>query len=294
MNELYPLRENKLGGIYYPKTSLKIIDLIDGFFSKIELNNKEIDLLNFVCQCISDKQIISFIVPHGSYQYSGYISSYVYYILNKIQRFDSFIIVSADHNGTSPGISIMNYGKWNTPLGSVSINENLASIFCADNLLKKLVSTDAFSLDIDNTIEPHLPFLQFIKGQKLKFLPILIRLQDKITILKFAEALARVLPKNESIVIIITSNLSHYFEYCDCCIKDKEIMSRILSMNVDSFYKLINYNQMNVCGYGCIALAMEFSKIIGNNDPILLKYQTSADVDRLKTSVVGYSSFVFL
>lgn len=296
MNELNPVRFDNLTGIYYPKTSIDIIASINSFFSKIESNSRDKNLLSLIGQCLSKKNFLTLIVPHGSYKYSGLISAYAYYILNKIKRFDNFIIVSADHNGTSPGISIMDHGYWQTPFGNMTVNEKLAYDLCHDEEINDVVSIDKFSFDIDNTIEPHLPFLQYINGSSIKFLPILIGLQCENNILQFTKALGKIISKNESLVVIATSNLSHYFDYYECYVKDHEILSTILSMNIHSFYKLIenSNNKVNVCGYGCIALAMELAKIMGNNDSILLKYQTSGDMDDSKTSVVGYSSIVFL
>jgi AmmeMemoRadiSam system protein B len=67
-------------------------------------------------------------------------------------------------------------------------------------------------------------------------------------------------------------------------------MSNILSLNIDSFYKTIEENIMTVCGFGCIATAMEFSMKVSNSNVFLLKYLTSGDIDKNMDSVVGYSS----
>jgi AmmeMemoRadiSam system protein B len=65
-------------------------------------------------------------------------------------------------------------------------------------------------------------------------------------------------------------------------------------MNVDSFYKTLEENSMTLCGFGCIAAALEFSKRMKNTDVSLLKYLNSGDVDGNKSSVVGYSSLLLL
>ena len=119
-------------------------------------------------------------------------------------------------------------------------------------------------------------------------------IQGKYASIKLAEILSSIVPKDENVVLIITSNFSHYLCYDECYRKDKKLLSDILSMNIESFYKTLEENSMTLCGYGCIASAMEFSKRMKNTDASLLKYLTSGDIDGNKSSVVGYSSLILL
>jgi len=47
-----------------------------------------------------------------------------------------------------------------------------------------------------------------------------------------------------------------------------------------------------VCGYGAIAIAMEFAKLL-NGSAKLLRYYNSADVTGEEDMVVGYASIEF-
>ena len=292
MNEGLSIRKCNYNGIYYPKHSQEIIYKIKKFFYQIDSSKKDKEALKDIVNCIKDKKIFTFIVPHGSYCYSGYVSSFVYYLINLIDC-SNFIILSSDHNGTSPGISIMSTGSWITPLGSVSINEEL-SLKLLDKSYNNFINLDPFSLNIDCAIETQLPFLQYIKNNHFKFIPILQRKQDKSSSIKLAEILYSVLPRSEKVILIATSNLSHYLCYDECYRKDKSLISDMLSLNIDSFYNTIEENLMTVCGFGCIATAMEFSMKVRNFNAILLKYLTSGDVDKNRYSVVGYSSLMIL
>jgi len=245
-----------------------------------------------VNEYIQDKKIVSFIVPHGSYDYSGYVSAFTYYLIDKIEC-QNFIILSSDHRGTSPGISVLEHGFWNTPLGPAQINEMMAN-----NLIKKssagFVQIDSFSFEIDYTIETQLPFIQVLKKNNFRFLPILQRKQDKKTCIKLAKLLASILPQDEKVVLIATSNFTHYLGYEECYAIDKKLISEISKMDVESFYDTLKNYFKYICGYGCVATAMEFSKLLGNFDVILLKHLTSGDIDGNKSSVVGYSSILML
>jgi len=285
-------REHHYNGIFYPKTNSEIISLINEFFHQIDDSPKEKKIIDIVEKYIKFKKILTFIVPHGSYCFSGYISAFVYYLISLIEC-NNFIILAPDHYGTSPGISIMDKGIWSTPLGNISINEELG-LRLLDDRFNGFINVDPFSLTIDHAIETQLPFLQYIKKNDFKFIPILQGTQDKFTSIKLAETLSMVVPKEENVILIVTSNFSHYLCYEDCYKKDNSLISDILSLNIDSFYKTLEDNVMTVCGYGCIASSMEFSKKMRNSNVVLLKYLTSGDIDGNKSSVVGYSSLLML
>ena len=80
---------------------------------------------------------------------------------------------------------MLDHGTWNTPLGPVQINETMAH-----DLIKKsndgFLEIDSFSFEIDYTIETQLPFIQVLKKNNFKFLPILQRKQDKKTCIQLA------------------------------------------------------------------------------------------------------------
>jgi AmmeMemoRadiSam system protein B len=290
LDSFLSVRNCNYDGVFYPKYKNDIISLIEHFFFNIEMSKKEKETLCKIARDIKNKSVLTFVVPHGAYRYSGYVSSFVYYLISLIDC-KNFIILSSDHNGTSPGISTMNRGNWITPLGSVPINEDLAYAIL-EKRNKDLIKIDPFSLNIDHSIESQLPFLQYVKDNNFDFIPLLQRKQDKTSSLNLAEALRNILSDFKKIILIVTSNLSHYLSYSDCYRIDNELISNILSLDIDSYYRTINENSMTVCGFGCIATAMEFSKKTDNYNAFLLKYSTSGDIDKNNLSVVGYSSII--
>ena len=168
----------------------------------------------------------------------------------------------------------------------------------AHDLIKKsntgFVQTDSFSFEIDYTIEIQLPFIQVLKKDNFRFLPILQRKQDKKTCIQLSNLLASIVPQNEKVVLISTTNFTHYLGYEECYAIDKKLISAISKMDIDLFYDSLKSYFQYICGYGCVATAIEFSKLFGNIDVILLKHLTSGDIDGKKSSVVGYSSILIL
>lgn len=287
------IREHNFSGIYYPKDYDSLIDEVEKLFDSVYSTVENRQLLRIVKGYIQKKKILSFLVPHGSYRYSGLTSAFAYSLIKALEC-NNFIILSSDHRGTSPGVSVTNNEYWETPLGKVEVNNSMSSDLIKKCRSKGFVQLDSFSFEIDHTIETQLPFIQSLQKDNLRFLPIIQKNQDKKTSMQLGKLLSSVLPTDEKVILICTSNLTHYLPYNECCKIDNQILSEALRMNIHSFYRLVqNYSHI-VCGYGCIASTMEFSKLVGNSDAILLKHMTSGDIDGNKSSVVGYASAVMV
>ncbi len=287
------IREHNFSGIYYPKDYDSLIEEVERLFDSVYSTVENRQLLRIVKGYIQKKKILSFLVPHGSYRYSGLTSAFAYSLI-KASECNNFIILSSDHRGTSPGVSVTNNEYWETPLGKVEVNNSMSSDLIKKCRSKGFVQLDSFSFEIDHTIETQLPFIQSLQKDNLRFLPIIQKNQDKKTSMQLGKLLSSVVPTDEKVILICTSNLTHYLQYNECCKIDNQILSEALRMNIHSFYRLVqNYSHI-VCGYGCIASTMEFSKLVGNSDAILLKHMTSGDIDGNKSSVVGYASAVMV
>jgi len=63
------------------------------------------------------------VVPHAGYIYSGKVAGAVY---ARLTFPEVFVILGPNHTGLGAGASIMTYGVWETPLGQVPIDGDLA------------------------------------------------------------------------------------------------------------------------------------------------------------------------
>ena len=76
----------------------------------------------------NNKDIKGIIVPHAGYIYSGAIAAHAYHTLSENGFADTFIILGPNHTGIGSGIAVMTQGTWETPLGNVSINTEIAPV----------------------------------------------------------------------------------------------------------------------------------------------------------------------
>ena len=102
-----------------------------------------------------------------------------------------------------------------------------------------------------------------------------------------------ILAKTKKIIIIGSSDFTHYEPNEVAYKQDSSLIEPILKLHVEEFYQILNERRISACGYGAIASTMVACKKLGAKQGKLLKYATSGDITGDTSSVVGYASIVF-
>jgi len=291
---LYRLRKPSVAGQFYEGSKERLIDSIKSCF----LDERGPGTLPQISK--GDKKIIGLVVPHAGYIYSGAIAAHSYNYLADNGFADNFIILGPNHTGMGSGVAVMTEGSWETPLGEVPINENLAG-----SLFKDIVDKDDNAHTYEHSIEVQLPFLKFISGKKeFEFVPICMAMQDFETSREVGKIIAESINETkERTVIIASTDFSHagfnYMsappegmrvdEYADK--QDHLAINQILNMNPKGLIDTVHKNNISMCGYGPVAAMLTASKILKANKAELLKYGSSYEVHP-STSCVGYGAIV--
>ena len=142
------LRRPAVAGQFYEGSESRLKQTIEECF----LDNRGPGILPQILK--GDKKIKGVIVPHAGYIYSGAIAAHSYNFLANNDFADTFIILGPNHTGMGSGVSVMTEGAWQTPLGTVSINEKIANL-----LLKEIIDKDDNAHMYEHSIEVQLPFL---------------------------------------------------------------------------------------------------------------------------------------
>ncbi len=240
-----------------------------------------------------NKQSIGFIAPHAGYIYSGPIAAHAYYHMAIEGIPDTIVILGTNHTGLGALVSVYPAGQWITPLGRLIVDSEL-SRGIANN--SKFAELDIYAHVEEHSVEVQLPFIQYIFGDKVKIVPIVIGLHTP----EVAEDLARAINDaaeaySRDIVIIASSDFNHYDPYEVTIRKDMKAIERILELDTDGFYKVFLEENISICGPGAIMTLMEYSKLVsgGNAKAELLKHATSGDTGGDKAAVVGYAAIRF-
>lgn len=227
------------------------------------------------------REIIAVVVPHAGYIYSGPVAAHAYKELASDGLFDTAVIIGPNHSGRGAAVSVWTKGAWETPLGEVSINEELA-----DSLLGGVIEADETAHSEEHSIEVQLPWLQHLYGD-VSLVPITMLAQDLGTAREVGKAVSRV---GGNVIIIASSDFTHYEPHPIASEKDNSVIEAITNLNEEQLYQRRDSLNCTMCGYGAIAAAIVAAKEMHAKKATLLKYATSGDTGGDFTSVVGYGS----
>jgi AmmeMemoRadiSam system protein B len=246
------------------------------------------DLQREISRCfesvpMGERPVLGAVVPHAGYIYSGNTAAYVYSVLPGA---DTFVLLGPNHTGYGSPVSVSSE-KWSTPMGDV--NTDLEFIKA---LPKRIIDTDESAHKYEHSIEVQLPFLQH-RFSDFNIVPICMGMQDEETAIEVGMELAEAVRKmNRKIVIIASSDFSHYKRDKVAREDDAYFISSILGMDIPGFYRKLYERNATVCGYGPISAMLAASKALGAKKASLLKYSTSGDTTGDLAAVVGYAGII--
>lgn len=233
------------------------------------------------------KKIYGIICPHAGYMYSGPIACQSFYAISSDLP-ETFIVVGPNHWGIGSNAATMKDSKWQTPLGEVEVDTEIAEQIA---VMTEFVEIDSFSHSREHSLEVQIPILQEMSSN-FKIIPIVLIDQGKEMALKLGSAIASI-AKKKKIMIIGSSDFTHYEPNEFAHKQDMALIEPILKLDVDRFYEILNERNVSACGYGAIATTMVACKEMGAKKGELLKYATSGDITGDISSVVGYGSIIF-
>jgi len=220
--------------------------------------------------------------------YSGAVAANSYYALAADGVPHTCVILGPNHTGMGSGVSIMIEGAWETPLGVSSIDIETARKIQKET---EIIDIDESAHRLEHSIEVQLPFLQYVYGVDVKFVPICMMMQDLTTSREVGEALSSALAGLNA-VVIASSDMTHYESQAAASKKDRLAIESILSLDEESLQRVVESASISMCGYGPVTAAITAVKLLGARNASLLSYRTSGDVTGDTSAVVGYASIL--
>ncbi len=237
----------------------------------------------------SARNVLGLVVPHAGYVYSGPVAAWSYHTLFADGRPDALVILGPNHHGVGSGISLFPEGDWETPLGTASVEAGLAEAILEAS---SIVDRDTRAHFYEHSIEVQIPFLQYLFGS-VNFVPISMMLQDLDTALEVSRDIATAVASyGRKVTIIASTDFSHYVRPEVAQANDHAAIGKIISMDSEGLYRVIEERNISMCGYGPVMVAIEVCSMQGVKQGTLLKYATSGDIMPMK-EVVGYACIAF-
>lgn len=251
-----------------------------------QLGPKKLPQVNFD---VHPRSIVGLICPHAGYMYSGPVAASAFYELAVDGKPDTVVILGPNHTGYGSALALMREGVWRTPLGDVEIDSGLA-----DKILHEtsLVDADELAHRYEHSIEVHLPFLQFLYGNKFKIVPVCFQLQDYDSAIEVGMALTEALAATNT-VVIASSDMTHYEPAKAAAAKDHAALKAITDMDAKRFYETVESQNITACGFMPITSLISYVNGVGAKEAKILSYHNSGDITGDHSSVVGYAAVSF-
>jgi len=266
------VKEPAVAGAFYPADRSELSRAVDGY------------LANARSQPASGR-LIALIAPHAGYMYSGQVAAYSYRQLGD-RAVDTVVLIGASHTSSYGGAAVYAEGGMRTPLGVVKVNQKIAR-----SLLNEQagVTFARGPFEKEHSLEVQLPFLQrTIKD--VAIVPILLGAPTQASISHLADRLTEVMRKNERVIIIASTDLSHYHDSAIAVGKDRKVIDAVERMSVEDLQGLLASNEGEACGGYPVLLTMMVSRNLGATNGVLYRYANSGDITGDKARVVGYAA----
>jgi len=235
-----------------------------------------------------ERRVIAAISPHAGYMFSGPVAAHLYFALAQDGIPDTIVILGPNHYGVGTGLSAMDEGTWQTPLGEVEIDSDLAQEICRNS---GMIDVDASAHVQEHSIEIQLPFLQYVYGNCFKFVPISMMMQDLESSRNVGKAIAKSVGDNNTL-ILASSDMSHYEPQKTAERKDKLAINAVLKLDEEELQNTVESENISMCGYGPVSSAIVAGKLLHGVSAKVTSYQTSGDITGDYGQVVGYLSAV--
>ncbi|OGX08003.1 MAG: hypothetical protein A2Y06_00915 [Omnitrophica WOR_2 bacterium GWA2_37_7] len=268
------IKSPNVSGQFYDSDPERLSKVIDGFFSSAKVTQRE-------------KFIDIIISPHAGYFYSGAVAAHGYKAASK-NLYKTVVILAPSHFYGFDGVSVGLYDAFKTPLGNVDVDLDFA------NKLEPLNDKFAFeekAFAREHSLEVQIPFLQKT-FKDFKIVPVIVGQISAQTLKDFAQALIKIIGDRKDVLIVASTDLSHYHDDEFARNMDRKTIEAIKSLDVQALVEGSYLRTLELCGSLPVAISMVYAKLKGLNNFEVLTYANSGDVSGDKSNVVGYVSAI--
>lgn len=229
------------------------------------------------------RDVMGIVSPHAGLVYSGAVAGAVY---SSIALPRSCIMIGPNHTGAGVAASLMASGHWEIPTGTLQIDETL-SRFIAER--SEHVEEDSSAHAREHSLEVQLPFI-LDREQDTGIVPITMMTLPLETCREIGETIADAISSVDyRVMIIASSDMSHYEPDETARQKDRTAIDRILNLDPEGLYNTVLRERISMCGYIPVTTMLYAVQKLGASRAELVKYMTSGEINGDYSQVVGYA-----
>jgi AmmeMemoRadiSam system protein B len=267
------LRKAAVAGTWYPGSASRIRAEVESYLAQVPL-------------VAPPGRLVGLISPHAGLVYSGPVAAHGYSLVRG-KRDLVVVLAGPSHRIPFEGLSVFAQGAFETPMGRVPVDEDLA---------QRLLAAHPFMVDLpqphrgEHSLEMQLPFLQHLVPG-LRIVPILMGHQEADEVEALAAALATALAGREDVLLVASSDLSHYHPATTANDLDALVIGDVRDFDPDGLMARLGRSPGHACGGGPMVAVLKAARALGADRSLVLRYADSGDVgERDKSRVVGYLS----
>jgi AmmeMemoRadiSam system protein B len=217
------LRQTAVAGQFYPA---------DKEFLKRELKKMVVIGEN-------RQKVLGLLAPHAGYAYSGACAGLGY---GRVILGETVIILGVNHRGYGAPLAVDGNDSWETPLGNVKINMELRSRLVRDS---RLFAIDDEAGRLEHSLEVQVPFIQYV-SPSTRILPITVAAHRLDDLLAAGKEIARLLTENEDLMMVASSDMSHYIAAAKARELDFKAVDRMLHLDAKGLYQTVRDNRISM------------------------------------------------
>ncbi len=269
---------------------------VAGQFYQEDPDSLDRQVRQYVTDNLSKEQPVGIVSPHAGLIYSGPVAGKVY---SSIEMPETFVLIGPNHTGLGASVSIMSQGEWEMPDGPFQIDEKLSRRILTN---APLAQNDTQAHLLEHSLEVQLPFISYFSKEaktkhkpkpKPQIVPIIIMSATLEDCRLLGEGISKAIKSSDyTIVIVASSDMSHYVSDDIAREKDKMALDKILSLDPEGLYNTVRKERISMCGYLPATIMLYAAKALGAKEARLVKYTTSAEVSRDYEHVVGYAGII--
>ena len=276
-----PIRQPIVAGRFYPADPTVLEQEVRHFLAPTEPH-------------VAPEPAVMALLPHAGYVFCGEVLGRT---LARTQLPSTLILLGPNHTGRGAPLAVWPEGQWNTPLGPVEVDSELAAAL--------LGSGTGFQPDTnaqagEHSLEVLLPFLQ-IHVPRLRIVPVTVAGLPLNFLQRAGQALADVISKAEEgrsaegtpgprrVGMVVSSDMNHFASHERTLQLDQMALDALARMDATALASIVHREKISMCGIHPACAALAACAALGTQECVFVAHNTSGPVSGDMARVVGYA-----
>ena len=244
------------------------------------------ELGKYVPSVETKKKVIGLISPHAGYIFSGGCAGKGF---AAVEVPGVVIILGVNHYGFGHPFAVDGHDSWKTPLGEAEVHKELREKLVKDS---EIFGVDSNASIKEHSLEVQVPFIQYINPEA-KILPITVAAGDVQRLMTAGKEIAALIKDNPGDILIVAStDMSHYISADRAREKDKKAIDKILELDPEGLYNTVLMERISMCGAAPTTIMLSAALDLGAKKAEVIDYTNSGKVMGDYNRVVAYLSMI--